>query len=267
MSTATDALPASVRGNSANSIGWLLVALFAFCNLAPALTDGMPPFLSLLGSFTLVAFGIVHGASRYGLNRMLIAVAIVFVLGMIIENISVVTGFPFGFFQHTDIFGPKLIAIPYLIGFLYFTLTYTGWAIANLLLGDADADGKPTSILALPLVGAFIPAAMDATFDPIGATLNHGWIFKGGGGFYGVPLENFLGIMFVNYVCYQIFMLYLARKPAAVRSGQSIGWQLQPVAVLGVFAITPLILMATKPDVTATDDGGAIWRSSHMYEG
>lgn len=258
---------ASQPGKTRLALGWLLVILFAFCQLGPILAPGLPPALPLLGSFAVVAFGIVHGSVRYGWWRMIAAVIVVFVLGIAIENFSVETGFPFGFFEHTDVFGPKLWHIPYLIGLLYFTLTYTGWAVANLLLGEADRDGRRTSLYALPLVAAFIPAAMDATFDPVGATLYGNWHFQGGGGFFGVPLANFLGIMFVNYVCYQIFAWYLDRHPRAMRVGQPLGWWLQPLAIMGIYAVAPFLLMALGPTITAIDPGGAAWESRHVYEG
>lgn len=258
---------AGKSNNTKLTLGWLLVILFAICQLGPIVAPGLPPVLPLLGSFVVVAFGIVHGSQRYGWWRMVAAVAIVFVLGIAIENLSVETGFPFGFFEHTDVFGPKLWHIPYLIGLLYFTLTYAGWAVANLVLDEADRWGTRISLYGLPLVACFIPAAMDATFDPIGATLYGSWHFQGGGGFFGVPLANFFGIMVVNYLCYQIFAWHVANHPGAVHVGQSLGWWLQPLAILGIYAVAPFLQMAFGPAITAIDPGGAAWESHHVYEG
>ena len=258
---------ASKTGNTKLALGWLLVILFAICQLGPIVAPSLPPVLPLLGSFVVVAFGIFHGSQRYGWWRMIAAVIVVFVLGMGIENFSIATGFPFGFFEHTDVFGPKLGEVPYLIGLLYFTLTYSAWAIANLLLDEADRWGTCVSIYGLPLVACFIPAAMDATFDPIGATLYGSWHFQGGGGYYGVPLANFFGIMFVNYLCYQIFAWYVARHPGAVQVGQSLGWWLQPLGIMGIYAAAPFLNMAFGPDITAIDPGGTAWESRHVYEG
>jgi uncharacterized membrane protein len=252
---------------SGEAIGWVLVALFAIGTFASAFVPGVAPVAGLLDYAVLLAFAIWHGGARYGRGRMLAAVAIMFALGMVLENISIHTGFPFGYFYHSDIFGPKLLDVPYMVGLLYFTLSYPGWAAANLLLGEADRDGRALSSLALPLVAMFVPPALDATFDPVGATINRAWTFVGGGGYFGVPLSNFLGIMLVNALGFVIYARYLARVPQAVTPGQSRGWWLQPGVILAIFAVAPALGMMTAPDSLATDPGGTVWRAAHIHEG
>lgn len=248
-------------------IGWLLVALFAIGTFASAFVPEVAPVAGLLDYAVLLAFAVWHGGGRYGRGRMVAAVAIMFALGMALENISIHTGFPFGYFYHSDMFGPKLLDVPYVVGLLYFTLSYPGWAAANLLLGEADRDGKTLSWLALPLVAMFVPAALDATFDPVGATIARGWTFIGGGGYFGVPLSNFLGIMLVNALGFLIYARYLARAPQAVSTGQSRGWWLQPGIILATFAIAPALGMLTQPDSLATDPGGTVWHAADIHEG
>ena len=55
------------------------------------------------------------------------------------ENLSIVTGFPFGRY-HFEVAAalPHIGAVPIIVGLLYFAMGYFSWMIASLLLDDAD---------------------------------------------------------------------------------------------------------------------------------
>src|SRR5207237_9279968 len=65
---------------------------------------GIPIAVVLLIS---VAFALVHGAVRYGLERHRGIVAICLAVSNILENTSILTGFPFGHYHYHDALGPK----------------------------------------------------------------------------------------------------------------------------------------------------------------
>jgi uncharacterized membrane protein len=267
---------ADKNGTMMITVGWVLVALFGLLQFGPFVMP-WPTSTPMFHIVPMVLFSVVHGSVRYGWLKMLAAVAICFVLGIALENLSMVTGFPFGYFQWpTDLFGPKIGGVPSGVGIGYFMQAYMGWTIANLLLDEADVDGKAFSVFALPIVGAFIPMAMNATGDPLGSTLRGMWLWvagsgpfggPGGGGYFGVPLSNSLGLMLTNYLGLQIFALYLAKHRSAVRTGQPTAWWLQPLALLAMNAVMPMLLMKVGPDGTGTDPSGYVWHARHIYEG
>ena len=61
-------------------------------------------------------------------------VAICLAVSNILENTSILTGFPFGHYHYTDALGPKLLLVPLLIGPAYFANGYFAWVIGNVLV-------------------------------------------------------------------------------------------------------------------------------------
>jgi hypothetical protein len=59
--------------------------------------------------------------------------------------------------------------------------------------GIAAMASPPWPSVAIPLVAAFIVVGWDACFDPGSSTLDRLWIWQKGGGYFGVPLTNYLG--------------------------------------------------------------------------
>jgi len=49
--------------------------------------------------------------------------------------------------------------------------------------------------------------AWDLGMDPTSSTIRHLWIWEQGGGYFGVPLTNYLGWFFTVYVFFQVHRL------------------------------------------------------------
>ena len=58
----------------------------------------------------------------------------------------------------------------------------------------------------------------DLCFDPTFSPVQHHWIWEQGGGYFGVPLTNYLGWFLTVYLFFQLFALYLRFRNAG--SGQ-----------------------------------------------
>lgn len=216
---------------------------------------------------SLSLFGLVHGSERYGLPAMLAFLAIMFVVVNLTENLSIATGVPFGNFEHTPAMGPKLFHVPIIVGFAYFSAGYLGWALANLLLGEPDRDRGALALFATPVVAMFITTAWDACIDPIGGTVARNWIWQDGGGYFGVPLSNFIGWMITTYIAFQLFALLPARRPGMVRTGQDRLWWALPAIQLGVMGLQYPLNLMLLPDAEITDPSGTTWRTGDIFEG
>src|SRR5258707_1932029 len=111
---------------------WALVALFAAETVvrvfAPALA------LTVLHVGIMVAFTLVHGGIRYGVRGIVAFVVICLVVSNIFENLSIVTGFPFGHYRYTDALGAKVFLVPLLIGPAYLGVGYMAWTIGTIFL-------------------------------------------------------------------------------------------------------------------------------------
>jgi uncharacterized membrane protein len=165
-------------------------------------------------------FAVVHGARIYGSRAILIFTTLCLGVGTLFESVSLRTGFPFGYYRFTDLMGPKLFDLPILLALAYVGMGYLSWVLAVVIL---DCQNKPLSgrkIVLLPLAGSFVMTAWDFSMDAVWADIDHGWVWRDGGSYYGVPTSNFFGWFLTVYIFYQLFALYL-RNRATIPSSTS----------------------------------------------
>src|SRR5260370_27490709 len=186
---------------------WVLVVVYAVVELVnPVFPLHIPiPLVVLIP----VVFGLIHGALRYQWSGILTFIVICLVVSNLLENTSILTCFPFGHYHYTDNLGPKLFLVPLLIGPAYFATGYLAWVLGTVLIGDVGRKGSWFTTFAVPFIASFAMVAWDLGFDPSASTIHHTWIWEQGGGYFGVPLTNYLGWFFTVYVFFQLFALSL----------------------------------------------------------
>ena len=203
---------------------WAIVALYAALILLRPL--GLIPgsLNAPLGALLPLGFALLHGSKQYRWRDMLAFTAICLVVSNAFENLSILTGFPFGHYHYSPDLGPKLFLVPVLIGTAYLGMGYLSWTLARLILGGKRPRRERT--VAVPLIASFIMVSWDLTLDPVASTVGGSWIWRDGGAYFGVPISNFLGWYLTVYVFFQLFALYLGRSPSrpqrnTSRAGQS----------------------------------------------
>src|SRR5262245_27323941 len=147
----------SMPGMTRANVLWaicLLSALHTFWSgLWPA---SMPSGVKGLAvTLLLVAFMLLHGSARYGWRGILVYFAICLVVSNALENLSILTGFPFGNYVYTEKLGPKLFLVPMIIGGAYAGAGYVSWMVAHVLL-DRMGPCDRFAIWALPFSGALL---------------------------------------------------------------------------------------------------------------
>jgi len=92
-----------------NPLSWTLVAVFTVVTLVWRLVpDALPPLVSMMLVMLLpFVFVFVHGLVNYRFRDVLVFAAITLVVSNIFENMSILTGFPFGHYYYTDGLGPS----------------------------------------------------------------------------------------------------------------------------------------------------------------
>jgi putative membrane protein len=201
-------------------------------------------------------FALIHGARLYGSRGILIFIALCLAIGNILENLGVLTGFPFGHYYFTDLMGPKLFHVPILLGLAYVGMSYLSWTLGRLILGGLR-------VVTLPLIASFIMVAWDLSQDPVWSTVLHAWIWLRGGPYFGVPVSNFLGWYLTVYLIYQSFALYLRGRTNS--DSMPAGYWHQAVLFYGFSAAGNLLLLIPKagPSVVS-DPAGALWKVSDI---
>ncbi|MDT7724602.1 MAG: hypothetical protein QOI21_1178 [Actinomycetota bacterium] len=241
---------------------WVLTAVILLGLLASAVVPG----IRLPMIVVQVVFVLVHGARRYGWGAIGIFVAAGLVISNILENLSIQTGFPFGHYHYTG--DGKIFQVPWFIGPAYLATGYLAWMIATVLLDDVRRDSPWLTTIGTPIIGAFAMTAWDLALDPSTSTINQAWIWENGGGFFGVPLVNFLGWTFTVYLFMQVFALYLrSRGPLpAAQPDRTTATDLQAVLLYAATTISFFTKFFTGENTTVTDAAGTTWNTSDIYE-
>ena len=88
----------------------LILACYA-CGRVLQVVHGPPAITALVAMevFSAFALALVDGARAWGMRGILVFAAICTVVGNVVENIGVATGFPYGRYQFLAIMGPNLL--------------------------------------------------------------------------------------------------------------------------------------------------------------
>ena len=241
---------------------WVLVLVYAVARVAQAYPHRIPTVaIVALHVLPPLLFALVHGALRYGVRGILVFTGLCLAIGNLTENLSILTGFPFGHYHFTDVMGPKFFQVPVLLGLAYIGIGYLSWTLGLLIAGNVGGRLGGHRTVTVPLIAAFAMVAWDLSMDPIWSNIVHGWIWHSGGAYFGVPVSNFLGWYFTVYLIYQSFALYLRRRPADVSPLPCRYWQLA-VVLYGLCAAGNLLVVAPPAVPVVTDASGAAWTVS-----
>ena len=256
--------PMGASTERARQILWLLVALFAIVTVAGVFYPGL--FTTVVHLTLMVAFALLHAPLPYGFKGALAFAGICLVVSNIFENVGVATGFPFGPYHYTDALGPKLAYVPLLIGPAYLGVGYMAWVIGTILVGDVKRAASALSTFAAPFIAAFVMVLWDLSLDPAASTVAKWWIWRDGGGFFGVPLQNFLGWYLTVFVFMQLFALYLRARGPEREIEQPKSYFVQAIAMYALVALHFVFDYLARDSETVSDATGAAWRTGDIME-
>ena len=237
-----------------------LLALYAFTRILQILPISTPstPIVALEVLSTLT-FALIHGTEHYRLRGILVFAAICLLIGNALENIGVLTGFPYGHYEFLPLMGPQLLHVPILLGLAYIGMAYISWTLARLILRATTTQPEGTQRITLPLLAAFIMTAWDFAQDPVWSTLLHAWRWRDGGMWFGVPITNFAGWLLTVSLIYFVFALYLCRRPAVISTPESPHWR-AAVLLYALCAVgNALEILRPQPMAVIADSTGALW--------
>ena len=253
--------------NMTKTILWVLAAAYAVALIANiSFGLSIPIALVLLVS---VVFALVHGAVRYGWRGIAAFIVICLVVSNILENTSILTGFPFGHYHYTDSLGPKLFLVPLLIGPAYFANGYLAWVLGNVLVGDVRRGASAFTTFAVPFFASFVMVMWDLTFDPRASTIQHMWIWEQGGGYFGVPITNYLGWFFTVYVFLQLFALVVRFREPGNQTMRTLprSYYFQAVLMYAIVGLTPVLtFLVGGSGSPVTDAAGVVWQARSIAE-
>jgi uncharacterized membrane protein len=200
------------EGSSFNRLRWFLIVIFFLFNIFIVFSYSNTNLLAL-DSFAVTAliFIIVFilARERYGLKGTVAFFLIASGVSLFFENLSVITGFPYGLYNYSPSLG--VLPVPLIIIFEYFAMGYLSWILANVLTGQYSQKLKGKQVFLVPFIATFIMVMWDLTVDPISSTLQGLWVWHNPGAYFGVPLSNYFGWFMVVYLIFQLFGIYLTK--------------------------------------------------------
>lgn len=231
------------------------------------LAGGVGPVAQWLAAISILVMA-VHAVIALGWAEAAIFAAACLAITFTIENLGATTGFPFGryaFLVGADL--PHIGVIPIIVGPLYFGMGYASWVIANLLVcAQVERPRTRYALFAVPLIAAFVMTQWDAVMDPASSTLGRAWVWYEGGGYFGVPLSNFLGWLLVTWLYFQAFAIfaYKRRNRAPHPSRRRRFWTFPILLYLaaGLCHLPPLL----ASDARLVDAGGRAWSAADLRE-
>jgi putative membrane protein len=253
---------------SGPGVGLLLgaiLAAYACARILEVFHGGAPRlWIVSLDVLSAMAFALVDGARHYRLRGILVFAAICTVIGNITENLSVLTGFPFGRYYFAGLMGPKLFHVPVLLGLAYIGMAYVSWTLARAILGEPYGEVSGMRVLTIPLVASFIMVAWDLAQDPVWATVLHGWIWLDGGPWFGVPISNYLGWYGNIFAIYLLFAFFLRGRAAAPMAKP--GSSLRPALLFYLLCAAGNVLqvLSRVSPAWVQDPTGRAWRFSEI---
>ena len=224
----------------------------------------IPGFITPL----LFPFALIHGAKRYGWKSIAVFMVITLIVSNILENSSILTGFPFGHYYYTDSLGPKIALVPFFISLSYVSFGYLAWVFSTLLVSEVRKGSSLFISVAVPLVASFVMVAWDFCLDPIASTINHAWIWKDGGGYFGVPLSNYLGWSFTVYIFFQLFALYQRKRGSEDLSRVLSATHYLQAIILYLWTGVGFVLgyLFAPPSTYVIDAVGHFWTTRDIFE-
>jgi carotene biosynthesis associated membrane protein len=144
----------------------------------------------ILGAATMLAFGL----TSIGWRKTLVFATAACSISLSSELIGTGTGWPFGNYEYTSFLGHKVLGrVPYTIPLSWF---YMG--LASYLLGSVIAsrfEVRQRALVSLGL-GVWFLTVWDLVLDPAMAhesLLIKFWVWDEAGGYFGMPIKNFIG--------------------------------------------------------------------------
>jgi uncharacterized membrane protein len=242
-----------------------ILAVYAAGRILEVASGNPRTWIVAIEVLSALAFALVDGARHYGWRSILLFAGICAVIGNVVENIGVATGFPFGRYEFLELMGPKLFHVPVLLGLAYIGMAYVSWMLARLIISPTGAPLSGARTLVLSIVASIVMTTWDWAQDPVWATLLHGWRWQEGGSWFGVPVSNYVGWLGTLLLIYLTFALYHERlpEPSPVPVQPRALWP--PIAFYALCAAGNALQLFTRlPQQVVSDPAGKLWRTADI---
>lgn len=178
--------------------------------------------------------------SKAALRFVVIAVC----MGWFAEQMGASRGWFFGDYYYTEVLGARLGDVPLVIPLMWFSLTYAGYVIANLIIWQTPVY-RPQSVgqaAFLSFLAAMVVTAFDLGADPYLIKALDAWRMVKQGDWFGETMQGFVGWVFVSFCIVSTFRWAVRHVPLASTAGMRRRDVLVPLAMYGTGMVFQMAL-------------------------
>lgn len=213
----------------------VLLAVSAFAHVQFLLTGG--EVFWIVVTLAMAGFCMTSSTQLMGARNAFAFLIIGVSLGQLFETLSVHTGFPFGPYFYTRVFGPGLLGVPFIIPLAWYVIVYLSYVLANLMIEQQPiVSGGVRQAIWLSVIGAAVVTAYDLSLDPFMVTRIKAWVMVNPGNYFGEQFRGFAGWMLTSFLISVIFRLTRRELPRQAGSVPLLA-AAYPVAAYGLWAV------------------------------
>ena len=217
--------PTVVRALPLLLAGALVLTAIAYPLTSGAARDTVSWTIVVLGSL----LSVVHAWLSRGVRTAVGLLVLVAVAAIAFESVGLATGFPYGSYEYSDVLGPTLLGVPFLVPLAWLMMAWPSWVLADRLAAPL----RPSRRAVLRVgAAAAVFAAWDVVLDPQMVQAGY-WTWRdprpGLPGIDTVPLTNLAGWLLAGLVLMGLLDVLAERTATAPRTGDgapldALGW-------------------------------------------
>lgn len=225
---------------SLTSINCLLLTIIFLLVFGPMLhiSNSVNATVTMLAAF---AFMLIHGYFFWGRRNIIAFLIITWVCSFTFEAIGVATGLIFGDYFYSDNLGPKILGVPLMIQISYAAMGYASIMTARVILGVKTTPRK-LAMLCTTLVAALLMVGWDVCLDPYESTIAGDWIWRKGGYYFGIGLQNFVGWFITVFIFMFLYHVYASYYPEKNQTKLTFNLWSQPIIYYTIMALNVILV-------------------------
>ena len=167
----------------------------------------MIPLANAVGMFFVVIM-LFYATHNEGIPKGIFFLIIAAIFGLFFEIIGVLFGVPFGKYHYNPIEPLLFGLVPISVILMWFVVTYTARAVTEIIIPQNITLNKTRTLLALAFLDALIATSWDIIMDPVMVNVVGMWTWEEPGIYFGIPLSNYIGWLFVSYLMCLIYRFF-----------------------------------------------------------
>jgi putative membrane protein len=194
----------------------------------------------------LTAFALLHAIHMLGVERAFVFFGVCAVLSWAAEQHSILSG-NVGEYYYTDVLGPMLGEVPYVIPLTWFLMMYPSYVIANLAVSRRATFARcsvPFTIW-LSALTAVVMTAWDLALDPYMTQVVGAWVWVGCEScpYFGVPYSNYYSWVVTTFLIVLVYRMVERRLPLSPVGLEGSLWVAAlPVGIYAMNTISSVVI-------------------------